>query len=81
MTPPLGMNRSSEREPMMQCRFSWIARPLFRFLRDEEGPTAVEYALMLALIFVVCVSAVQSFGKTTKNSFQHSADKITSAGS
>ncbi len=66
---------------MMQYRFSWFARPLLRFLRDENGATAIEYALMLALIFVVCVSAIQTFGKTTRNTFQHSVDKISSAGS
>jgi pilus assembly protein Flp/PilA len=66
---------------MMQCRFSCLARPLLRFLRDEDGATAVEYALMLALIFVVAVSAIQSFGKTTRNTFQYSVDKITTKGS
>ncbi len=66
---------------MMPCRFSWLARPLFRFLRNEDGATAVEYALLLALIFVVCVSAIQTFGKTTQNTFQYSVDKITSTGS
>jgi len=32
------------------------------FLRSEEGPTAVEYAVMLALIVVVCLTAIQSIG-------------------
>ena len=34
----------------------WLAS-VERFLRAEDGPTAVEYAVMLALIVVVCVSA------------------------
>jgi pilus assembly protein Flp/PilA len=54
---------------------------LLRFLRDDDGPTAVEYALMLALIFVVCVSAIQTFGKTTQKSFNYSVEKITGTGS
>jgi pilus assembly protein Flp/PilA len=33
-----------------------------RFLMSEDGPTAVEYAVMLGMIIVVCVSAVASFG-------------------
>jgi len=37
-----------------------------RFLVSEDGPTTVEYAVLLALILVVCTSAIQSLGK--KNS-------------
>ena len=33
--------------------------PIVRFLRSEDGPTAVEYAVMLALIVVVCLTAVR----------------------
>ena len=47
-------------------------RPLFQFvqgfLRREEGPTAVEYAVMLAFIITVCVSAVQALGANVKTS-------------
>jgi len=33
-----------------------------RFLKSEDGPTAVEYAVMLALIIVVCITAIGSVG-------------------
>jgi pilus assembly protein Flp/PilA len=35
------------------------------FLRKEDGPTAVEYAVMLALIIIVCFVAIQTIGTTT----------------
>ena len=38
---------------------------LTRFLRDEEGATAVEYAVLLALILVVMIAAITSFGGAT----------------
>jgi pilus assembly protein Flp/PilA len=37
-------------------------RYVVSFLRSEEGPTAVEYAMMLALIIIVCVAAISSLG-------------------
>ena len=37
--------------------------------RDEEGPTAVEYAVMLALIIVVCLAAIQFIGNSANNTF------------
>jgi pilus assembly protein Flp/PilA len=40
-----------------------------RFLSDESGPTAVEYAVMLALIIVAAINIVTSLGKTTSGTF------------
>ncbi len=40
---------------------AWQQR-IRRFFLSEDGPTAVEYAVMLGLIIVVCVTAVASFG-------------------
>ena len=40
-----------------------------RFLVSEDGPTAVEYAVMLALIIVVCLTAIQAIGTTTNTTF------------
>jgi pilus assembly protein Flp/PilA len=42
---------------------------LHRFLVSEDGPTAVEYAVMLALILVGCVTIVSSMGTTVSGSF------------
>ena len=36
---------------------------IVRFLRSEAGPTAVEYAVMLALIIIVCVIAISTIGQ------------------
>ena len=46
-----------------------FARKLARFLKNEDGPTAVEYAVMLSLIIVVCLTAVTSMGKNAKSTF------------
>jgi len=49
----------------------WL-RKLEHFLKDEDGPTAVEYAVMLALIIVVCFAAISVLGSQTSNSFSNS---------
>jgi len=40
-----------------------------RFLVSDDGPTAVEYAVMLALIVVVCVTVIQSLGTSISGTF------------
>ena len=52
---------------------------LKRFLRDESGPTAVEYCVMLALIVVVCIGSVNLMADATADSFDTSANAIASA--
>lgn len=42
---------------------------LLRFLRNEDGPTAVEYAIMLALIIIVCVSSIALIGTRANLTF------------
>lgn len=44
-----------------------------RLLRDEDGPTAVEYAVMLALIIVVCVAAITALGTNANKTFSNVA--------
>ena len=39
------------------------------FLKAEDGPTAVEYAVMLALIIVVCIAAITTLGSNTNSTF------------
>ena len=48
----------------------WFVK-LGQFLREEDGPTAVEYAVMLALIIVVCIAAITSLGTNASNSFSN----------
>ncbi len=40
-----------------------------RFLKQEDGPTAVEYAVMLALIIVVCIAAITTLGSNANDTF------------
>ena len=40
------------------------------FVKCEDGPTAVEYAVMLALIVVVCISAITALGKNANTTFK-----------
>jgi pilus assembly protein Flp/PilA len=40
-----------------------------RFLVSEDGPTAVEYAVMLALIIIVCLAAITALGSKTSQTF------------
>jgi pilus assembly protein Flp/PilA len=54
---------------------------IVQFLRDEDGPTAVEYGLMVALIMVVCISAVTALGTNANNTFSYVATKAGKAGS
>jgi pilus assembly protein Flp/PilA len=46
------------------------------FVKDESGPTAVEYAVMLALIIVVCISAITALGTNANNTFSYVASEI-----
>ena len=40
-----------------------------RFLKNEDGPTAVEYAVMLALIIVLCIVVIRQVGTSASRSF------------
>jgi pilus assembly protein Flp/PilA len=51
---------------------------LHRFLVSEDGPTAVEYAVMLALIIIVCLTAIQAIGTNANLTFNSVATGLTS---
>jgi pilus assembly protein Flp/PilA len=44
-------------------------RQSVQFLKAEDGPTAVEYSVMLALIIVVCIAAITTLGSNTNSTF------------
>jgi pilus assembly protein Flp/PilA len=46
------------------------------FLVAEDGPTAVEYAVMLALIVIVALTAIQTVGTRTSATFNNIASKM-----
>lgn len=50
-----------------------------RLVHEEDGPTAVEYAVMLSLIIAVCIASVRSVSTATRNSFDQSAQAIGSS--
>jgi pilus assembly protein Flp/PilA len=50
-----------------------------RFLKSEDGPTAVEYAIMLALIVIVCLTAIQAIGTNASSAFNDIATDIDAA--
>lgn len=52
---------------------------ILEFLRRDDGPTAVEYAVMLAMIVMVCIGAIVLLGQNTSSSFTDSSSKITTA--
>jgi len=51
------------------------------FLQAEDGPTAVEYAVMLALIVVVCITAITTLGGNANKVFSNVALNTAAAGS
>jgi pilus assembly protein Flp/PilA len=53
-----------------------FASGFVRFLKNEDGPTAVEYAVMLALIIVVCITAITTLGSETNNTFSYVGVKV-----
>ena len=49
---------------------------LINFFKDEEGATMVEYALMLALIAIICIGAVTLIGQSANNVFTEAASSL-----
>jgi pilus assembly protein Flp/PilA len=56
----------------MRC----LCKSLVNFLKAEDGPTAVEYAVMLALIIVVCIAAITTLGSNANQTFSHVGSAI-----
>jgi pilus assembly protein Flp/PilA len=56
-----------------------ILTKIRRFLQSEDGPTAVEYAVMLALIVVVCLVSIQALGSATNTSFSNLSGSLGAA--
>jgi pilus assembly protein Flp/PilA len=60
--------------------FARLARQAVQFLKKEDGPTAVEYAVMLALIIVVCIAGITTLGSNANQTFSN-VNLNTAAGS
>jgi pilus assembly protein Flp/PilA len=50
-----------------------------RFMKSEDGPTAVEYAVMLALIVIVCIASISSIGQEVNTTFDNISQELTTA--
>ena len=57
-----------------------FAKSIKRFIVSEDGPTAVEYAVMLALIIVVCLTAIQAVGTNASATFTNVSSKLAGGG-
>ena len=55
-----------------------LAKKVQQFLVSEDGPTAVEYAVMLALIVIVCLTAIRSIGTNASITFNDVAAQLGS---
>ena len=58
-----------------------FGQSVVNFLKGEDGPTAVEYAVMLALIIVVCITAITALGTNASNTFSYVATQVGKTGS
>ena len=50
-----------------------FGKAVVQFIEREDGPTAVEYAVMLALIVVVCLGAITTLGNNANSTFNNVA--------
>ena len=55
-----------------------FAEQIVNFLKREDGPTAVEYAVMLALIIVVCIGTITALGNNANATFTTVKDALPS---
>jgi pilus assembly protein Flp/PilA len=71
MCSPRGRNNKliKKQTPQRDHHMKNFAASVKHFLISEDGPTAVEYAVMLALIIVVCLTAVKAVGTNANNKF------------
>ena len=56
-----------------------LCNKIIRFLREEDGPTTVEYAMVILLVFLGLLTAVVSIGEATATSFEESGNAIEGA--
>jgi pilus assembly protein Flp/PilA len=80
----LGEAASSLSYRQFRCLFKEISMQgmiskVQRFLISEDGPTAVEYAVMLALILVACISIVKTLGQSISGTFNTVNSSLTAS--
>ncbi len=55
---------------------NWASDALSRFCHEDQAATAVEYAVLLAAIILVCVAAIQGVGQSTNDLFELARDNM-----
>ncbi len=58
-----------------------LSRQVLAFLKNEDGPTAVEYAIMMALIIVVCILSITILGTNSNNTYSYVGTQVKVKGS
>ena len=58
-----------------------LGKAVVNFLQNEDGPTAVEYAILLALNVVLCVAAITSMGTSANKTFSNINTAFANVGS
>ncbi len=53
---------------------NYVKSLIVNFVKQEDGPTAVEYAIMLALIVLVCIGSVIAIGESARETFDFVAN-------
>ena len=61
--------------------FAKLSTFIADFISREDGPTAVEYAVMLALIIVVCITSITTLGSNAKATYTTVGNKLQSSSS
>ena len=54
-----------------------VSKKVLQFLVSEEGPTAVEYAVMLTFIVIVCLTAIATLGQESSATFGNVANSLS----
>jgi pilus assembly protein Flp/PilA len=79
---PLPARPAADRQATERTRIMrQLGQFVVNFLKAEDGPTAVEYAVMLALIIVVCIGAITTLGGNANKTFTSVGSAINVAGS
>jgi pilus assembly protein Flp/PilA len=58
---------------------NYLKKTVADFCQSEDGPTAVEYAVMLAMIIVVCITAITAVGTNANKTFTKTSTGLTTA--
>jgi pilus assembly protein Flp/PilA len=78
MGPPPTISAADRQATERSREMRKFVQGVVNFLKREDGPTAVEYAVMLALIIVVCITAITTLGTNANKTFTSVGNTIGS---